>query len=250
MLKSKKKQFKAFIESICMKFGCHKAAEPIEQGFDALVESSNADDEPPSEDELKAAKLVWKAYDFDYARSYGPEAAYTEAKKFAVNHGGVDPMDIPFNHNAYEERFGVDIEEPEENQPWFNAVTEEPACTGADNGVATFESSNWNKKQFWIRKIYKNTEPLIRGLHKDDNWSSVYKIFDFWKEHLPELDFNITVPDGGYSGRSENGMPSRKSYQITVTTPEGLTIVGQLHCDAAGTIEDPFSAYDMTLLLN
>lgn len=249
MLKSKKNQFKSFIESICTKLGCSQAAAPIQKGFDALVESRNADDEPPSEDELHAAKLVWQAYDFDYARSYGPEAAYTNAKKFAVNHG-VDPMDIPFNYNAYEERFGVDIEEPEENQPWFNAVIGEPVCTGAENGEPTFESRNWDIKQSWIRKIRKNTEPLIRGLHKDDNWSSVYKVFDFWHKQFPELKIDVSVPDGGYSGQSENGMPSRKSYQLDVTTPEGVNIVGQLHCDAAGRIDDPFSLYDMTLLLN
>lgn len=107
-----------------------------------------------------------------------------------------------------------------------------------------------NDKPKWIRRIYNATQPLTSHLYKDDNWAGVYRLLDTIKQAAPEVQFTFGATDGGYSNSGEDGMPRRKTYEINGTTPNGKTIVGQLHCDAAGTVENPFSAYDMTLILN
>ena len=107
-----------------------------------------------------------------------------------------------------------------------------------------------NDKPKLIRRIYNATQPLTSHLYKDDNWDGVYRLLDTIKQAAPEVQFTFGATDGGYSNPGEDGMPRRKTYEISGTTPNGKTIVGKLHCDAAGTVENPFSAYDMTLILN
>lgn len=115
---------------------------------------------------------------------------------------------------------------------------------------AIIESDSGNAKRKWIRKIYDATQQVRDGIKRDDNWAAVKDVFDAIKTNVPEVKFDVSVPDGGYSAVATDGMPRRKTYQINATTPEGYPIAGQLHCDAAGTVEDPFSAYDITLVLN
>ena len=112
------------------------------------------------------------------------------------------------------------------------------------------ESASSASKRKWINKMYQVAEPLIRGLFQDDNWSHVHDAINALKTSLPELNLEFNVIDGGYSCPGEDNMPRRKTWQVRGTTPEGFPIVGQLHCDAAGTMDNPFGAYDMTLTLN
>ena len=119
----------------------------------------------------------------------------------------------------------------------------------AEAVIALYEATG-NDKRKWIRKIYNVTQPLTSHLYKDDNWAGVYRLFDTVKQAVPEVEFTFGATDGGYTSHGEDGMPRRKTYDIQATTPNGKTIIGQLHCDAAGTVENPFDAYDMTLILN
>ncbi len=105
-------------------------------------------------------------------------------------------------------------------------------------------------KRKWINKFYTKANDLTGHLYKDDNWAGVYEFFDIMRQRIPELDIKYWVVDGGYSHPGDDGMPRRKTYNIGIKTPEGVDISGMLHCDAAGTVENPFEAYDMTLLLN
>lgn len=108
----------------------------------------------------------------------------------------------------------------------------------------------YDTKRKWINKFYTQAKDLTGHLYKDDNWAGVYKFFDTMRQRIPELDIKYWVVDGGYSHQGDDGMPRRKTYNIGIKTPEGVDISGMLHCDAAGTVENPFEAYDMTLLLN
>lgn len=54
------------------------------------------------------ARRVFKNYNMDFERSYGPDGAYQEAVKRA----GVDPNDVPSNIDSWRETFGFDISEP------------------------------------------------------------------------------------------------------------------------------------------
>lgn len=112
------------------------------------------------------------------------------------------------------------------------------------------ESASGNSKRKLLNKVYAVANPLTGHLYRDDNWAGVYALIDAIRQNVPEFDFEVGCSDGGYSNPGEDGMPRRKTYSITGQTPEGYPIVGQLHCDAAGTMENPFGAYDMTLILN
>lgn len=108
----------------------------------------------------------------------------------------------------------------------------------------------YDTKRKWINKFYTQAKDLTGHLYKDDNWAGVYDFFDTMRQRMPELDIKYWVVDGGYSHPGDDGMPRRKTYNLGIKTPEGVDIAGMLHCDAAGTVENPFSAYDMTLILN
>ncbi len=138
---------------------------------------------------------------------------------------------------------------------YIKAICESYNCLGAIQPIQNaftllMESSSGNSKRRIIRKIYNFTRPLTGHLYRDDNWANVYELFNGIQKAVPEFEFTYGAIDGGYSNPGEDGMPRRKTYTIEGKTPEGYPINGQLHCDAAGTMEDPFSAYDMTLILN
>ena len=96
-----------------------------------------------------------------------------------------------------------------------------------DGFDALCESASGNSKRKWISKIYKVAEPLTKGLFRDDNWASVYTLFDTIKKSVPEVEFTVGAKDGGYSNPGDDGMPRRKTYDISGKTPEGFPIVGQ-----------------------
>ena len=98
--------------------------------------------------------------------------------------------------------------------------------------------------------LFLTKEPDPFCLLVSSTTAGVYEFFDIMRQRIPELDIKYWVVDGGYSRPGDDGMPRRKSYNIGIKTPEGVDIFGMLHCDAAGTVENPFEAYDMTLLLN
>ena len=120
----------------------------------------------------------------------------------------------------------------------------------ASSGDSICESASGNSKRKLLNKVYAVANPLTGHLYRDDNWAGVYALIDAIRKNVPEFDFEFGCSDGGYSNPGEDGMPRRKTYSIAGKTPEGYPIVGHLHCDAAGTMENPFGAYDMTLVLN
>lgn len=134
--------------------------------------------------------------------------------------------------------------------PWDNVSIDEVLAFLDDKPAPVTESASSASKRKWINKMYHVAEPLIRGLFRDDNWSHVHDAINALKTSLPELDLEFNVIDGGYTCPGEDNMPRRKTWQVRGTTPEGFDIIGQLHCDAAGTMDNPFGAYDMTLTLN
>jgi hypothetical protein len=113
-----------------------------------------------------------------------------------------------------------------------------------------YESASGASKSKWLRRIYNVAEPFTSHVYRDDNWSNVMDLFKTLREQVPEVKFTFGVTDGGYCCPGEDGMPRRKTYDVKATTPEGFDLVGSLHCDAAGSVEDPFDQYDMTLVLN
>lgn len=126
-----------------------------------------------------------------------------------------------------------------------------PLSEGLDRwAAAKMESASGDSKKKWIRQIYNAVGDATSHQYRDDNWQAVRNLLKTIKSAVPDGTMETTVTDGGYSHPGEDGMPRRKTYTISIVTPEGYPINGALYCDAAGRMDDPFSVYDMTLVLN
>lgn len=102
--------------------------------------------------------------------------------------------------------------------------------------------------------IYEATKDITSHLYTDEYWHGVsmirIAIEDLIDEYNGGYYLSMFVNDGGYC-RSKDGMSQWKEYIINIYSDDSDTpvIQGTLNCHAAGTVADPFSAYDMSLVL-
>ena len=100
-------------------------------------------------------------------------------------------------------------------------------------------------KRSLINKLYKVISPITGRIYNDDYWLGVKDI----REAIASLgvdDYEVYPINGGY--RSNGDGAQWKEYQVNILW-HGVEIHGTLNCHAAGTIEDPFSRYDMACVL-
>ena len=103
------------------------------------------------------------------------------------------------------------------------------------------------KKKEIINKIYKLTQPLTSKLYSDDAWQGVNKLFDTIQNILQNNgELNVWCENGGYWKRIGE-FPNYKEYKIQIIMNNGIEINGCVKCHSAGTIEDTFEKYDMTI---
>lgn len=112
-----------------------------------------------------------------------------------------------------------------------------------------FESTAGNARVAYRNKIYKAIEPITKGFFRDDNWEGLWNVRDAIKNAVPDCDVSLSVIDGGYSKYNEVGMPTTKTYQISIDTPMGFSLNGKIVCSGAGTVDDPFEKYDIAVML-
>lgn len=101
-------------------------------------------------------------------------------------------------------------------------------------------------KRTAINRIYKVTHEITGNIYRDDSWNGPRMVVDAIKSL--GYDCGLGAKDGGYR-KSSDGMAQWKEYQVEIDTPEGFQIHGTLNCHAAGSMEDPFDRYDMSLVL-
>lgn len=110
------------------------------------------------------------------------------------------------------------------------------------------EASNSNIKRSMINKISKGMRPFTSKLFRDNGWENVTAAFEHMREIVgPEGQVEVTVKNGGYRNSSDGISGQNKEYHFDVFLSNGVTIGGVLTCCQAGTVQDPWSAYDMTL---
>ena len=109
------------------------------------------------------------------------------------------------------------------------------------------EASNNNIKKKYINKLYKGVQDLTSHIYKDDNWSSAMKAFDIINNIIgSDGELNVWCENGGYwKGAGE--FPNYKEYKFEIELIDGIKINGSLKCHSAGTVEDPFEKYDVTV---
>lgn len=102
----------------------------------------------------------------------------------------------------------------------------------------------------WINRIYKALDKsrILSRLYNDDAWQGV----DDCLSVIEALGFEVNcwVQDGGYGDIDLNDhMPRSKTYEIRLTFDGIQPIRGYIKCMAAGTVDDPFDRYDLTVVL-
>lgn len=108
-----------------------------------------------------------------------------------------------------------------------------------------------------VNMIYKEVERLrlTSKLYKDEYWQGPSGVFNCIRDVIAktggDYELIVNVPNGGYR-KSKDGISEWKEYELEIiSVDDGKTvIIGLLNAHAAGKVDDPFSAYDMSLILN
>jgi hypothetical protein len=112
-----------------------------------------------------------------------------------------------------------------------------------------------------INQVYRIVKKygIDSKVYHDENWQA---ISDYYRAitslgcevemkpcgHLENAD--SIESDGGYCDYDQyDGMPRSKQYAIKIMFEDGMNIDGYIKCMAAGTMADPFSAYDTCIVL-
>lgn len=101
-------------------------------------------------------------------------------------------------------------------------------------------------------QIYEVCEKFTSCLYRDNSWLGVDRIIHSIKDLTKDSGYEayLSVEDGGYR-TSKDGMSHRKEYLLTIedTETEIPELRGTITCHSAGTEEDPWKRYDVTLVL-
>lgn len=92
------------------------------------------------------------------------------------------------------------------------------------------------------KAIYTLLKSELSKRFKDEDWSGVQGIWNKLKKN--GYDVEVSVPKGGYKVFRDK--EAAKEFQITISK-DMRTLHGVMVCHAAGTVEDPFKEYDVTL---
>jgi hypothetical protein len=101
-----------------------------------------------------------------------------------------------------------------------------------------------------MNQIYKevNKYGLSSKKYHDEYWKAIDD-YEFVINNLG-YDVRIWVEDGGYGDYDEfTHMPMSKTYSISISCGDGMDIEGYIKAMAAGSVQDPFDAYDTCIVL-
>lgn len=121
------------------------------------------------------------------------------------------------------------------------------------------------------KAIYKELESngTTGHLYRDSSWDGVRAVRQDVQTALDKLNssrnddyqYEVSIaPDNGGYRKSDDGMSQWKQYKVEIYKvnknykmdeeyPEPF-MLGTLNCHAAGSIEDPFDAYDMSFCIS
>lgn len=111
------------------------------------------------------------------------------------------------------------------------------------------EASKENRahKNKVIKKIYDLTKGFTSRLYNDDYWKGVDDIRKAISS-ISDIKETLIYPINGGYRTSKDGMSQWKEYEVELTG-EDFVIKGTLNCHAAGSVDDPFDKYDMSLVI-
>lgn len=138
------------------------------------------------------------------------------------------------------------------------------------NGVLDKSVKAPERKKVYNAIYNKLDSTKVTGhLYRDESWEGVKLVRKDVNDALEELnskrndgyryEASITADNGGYR-KSNDGMSQWKQYKVEIYKvkkelsaneeyPEPF-MIGTLNCHAAGTVKDPFDAYDMSFCIS
>ena len=94
------------------------------------------------------------------------------------------------------------------------------------------------------QSIYRATQEYTGKVYRDDNWAAVGGLCDIVRG-VPGVT-DVSLGHGNYENYLNPEQGARKTYIMEISTEFG-ELYGRVTCSAAGTVEDPFSMYDITM---
>lgn len=105
-------------------------------------------------------------------------------------------------------------------------------------------------KRSVINRLYKVVEPFTHSKYHDSGWSGVDQMIEALKN--AGYDVTVSVKDGGYrNSKGGNTLYTGddvsywKEFILEIPV-EDKVVNGIINAHAAGTVNDPFSSYDLT----
>lgn len=99
-------------------------------------------------------------------------------------------------------------------------------------------------------EIYRAVEPYTKNMIKWDNFSKIIDIQEAIRDVVgPDLMCDI---DGGNSTRLNKDGLEYREFDISIYNNKGdyeMVLEGKLVCNSAGTMDEPWKLYDITVLL-
>ena len=95
-----------------------------------------------------------------------------------------------------------------------------------------------------IKKLYKVAQNYKNKYH-DDDWSNVHAMLDEMRQLEGVAD--LFVGDGRYRKHGEEFGEMTKVYKVNILTDFNTIINGNVNCHLCGTIDNPWSAYDISV---
>ena len=86
------------------------------KGYKLIKENSENIDE---DQEFLLSKWIFNNYDFDYARSYGPEPAYRQVLERLEETMDTDGYDVPQSCIEFEEKWGFEVDSTPPSDRWY-----------------------------------------------------------------------------------------------------------------------------------
>lgn len=108
------------------------------------------------------------------------------------------------------------------------------------------KASEFKTKQAIKNQIYRTIQSLTSKIYRDEDWSNVFHLVDRIKEEGVEVS---CFPNGCGGYRSNNEGQQWKEYKVEMQC-NGFQFDGLLICAFCGTVENPYSAYDMSLVID
>lgn len=96
-------------------------------------------------------------------------------------------------------------------------------------------------KQTLKNRLYKISRDLLNGIHRDDAWQDLHRVFD----NMRENNYDVILEDTKYY--DTNGSKG-KVYYFSIDNLEHK-IQGHITCCFCGSVQDVMECYDMSMVL-